>query len=384
MSIFDKILIPKVQQYIIENDRVNLNEFLLKKSPFPEVSMQEIAQQIKGRQIAHKKFPFLLKEGIIFPPHLNLEQASSQETAETKAQFSGKKFLDLTSGFGIDAYFLSQNFEEITLVEQNPQLLEIVKHNWNILGKKANFINTDLETFIKENTQKYDLVYLDPARRDGHNRKKFLLEDLSPNILEIQSQILELSDNVVIKLSPLIDLTYLQNSIKNLKKIEIIALKNEVKEVLLHLDAHYEEKTEIIVKNIASQEPDFSFYQEDEKQAMATFSDALDYLYLPNNAVLKSGAFHIIAQRFGFKKLHANTHFYTSNERLENFCGRVLKVEKINPKTLKKGEKYNIIAKNYPLSPEQIKSKYRLKDGGENYLIFTQSVTGKIILRSTL
>ena len=146
------ILNKKVQQYINANLTTDLHSLLLKKSPFLDVSMQEIVQQIKGKNVAQKKFPFLLKDDIVFPPHLNLEQASSQATAEFKAQsLMGKKFIDLTCGFGIDAYFLSQNFTEVTLVEQNADLLKTVEHNWNILNKEAKFINENLENFLEKN-----------------------------------------------------------------------------------------------------------------------------------------------------------------------------------------------------------------------------------------
>ena len=137
--------------------------------------MQEIVQQIKGRKTALRKFPFLLKQDILFPQNLNLEQASSQATAEFKAQFlHGKNFLDLTCGFGIDAFFLSRKFENVTLVEQNPELIEVVKHNWQVLGRKAVFVNDDLENFLNINSCRFDVVYLDPARRDvNNNNKKF-------------------------------------------------------------------------------------------------------------------------------------------------------------------------------------------------------------------
>ena len=169
----------EIQNFIIDNTNTDLTQFLLKTNPFPNLSIQEIAQQIKGRQIAQKKFPFLLKEGIVFPPHLNIEQASSQETAIAKARnLSGKTFLDLTCGFGVDAYFFAQNFEKIYLIEQNPTLSKIVKHNWKILGKSAYFINDNLENFLKENKEVFDLIYLDPARRNALNQKKFLLSYL--------------------------------------------------------------------------------------------------------------------------------------------------------------------------------------------------------------
>ena len=131
-----------------------------------------------------------------------------------------------------------------------------------------------------------------------------------------------------------------------------------------------------------SEEPEFSFYINEEKIATSEFSESLNYLYIPNNSILKAGAFNIISEKFGLKKLHPNSHFYTSENKIENFPGRVLEIEKIDAKDLKKGEKYNIVSKNYPLKPDEIKKKYKLKDGGNNYLIFTQSITGKEILRS--
>lgn len=335
----------------------------------------------KAYKSQKKKFPFLLREGIIFPPHLNIEQTSSQDTAETKAQhLEGKSFLDLTCGFGIDAYFLSQKFQEIYLIEQNPELSIIVKHNWETLGRKANFINDNLENFLKNNQKHFDFIYLDPARRDSKNQKKFLLEDLSPNILEIQDQLLSIARKIMIKLSPLIDLKILQNNIKSLNKIEIIGVKNEVKEIILHIVPQFEGETKITARNLNSQDPDFHFFINEEISAKSYYSDALDYIYIPNNSVLKSGAFNLVSERFGLKKLHANTHIYTSHEKLEHFCGRVFKVREVSAKELKKGTSFNIISKNHPLSPEKIRNKYKLKNGGFHYLFFTQSKKGKVIL----
>ena len=261
----------KIQDFINANLNTDLHSLLLKKSPFPEVSMQEIVQQIKGKKVAEKKFSFLNQNDIIFPPNLNLEQASSQNTAEFKAQFfEGEKFIDLTCGFGIDAYFLSQNFKETTLVEQNEALLEVVKHNWKVLGRNANFINQKLEDFLNENNQKFDLIYLDPARRDNYNRKVFLLEDLSPNLIEIQEKLTELSDEILVKLSPLIDLQHLVSSLQNIAKIWIVAVKNEVKEVLIYLEKT-ENQPEISCINLQSTEPELHFNLDDEKHCQSEF-----------------------------------------------------------------------------------------------------------------
>ena len=378
------ILNREIQEYINANLNTDLHSLLLKKSPFPEVTMQQLVQQIKGKKVALKKFPFLLKDNIVFPPNLNLEQASSQATAEFKAgNLEGKKFLDLTSGFGIDAYFLSQKFEEVTLVEQNTELLEIVKHNWTVLNRNANFINENLENFLAKNQDKFDLIYLDPARRDEHKNKKFLLEDLSPNLLEIQDQLFNFSNEVLIKLSPLIDISYLISVLNHIVEIQIIAVKNEVKELLVFLKKNQNEENKLITcTNLESDEPSFSFHYNLEKKAVSEYSEPLQYLYIPNNAVLKSGGFNSISEHFNLKKLHPNTHFYTSDDLRTDFPGRILRIEIIESKAVKKGEKYNIISKNYPLTPDEIKKKYKIKDGGEHYLIFTQSLKSKIILRS--
>ena len=379
-----EILNKEVQNYINANLETDLQSLLLKKSPFSEVSMQEMVQQIKGKKVAHRKFPFLLKENIVFPPNLNLEQASSQSTAEFKAEnLNGKKFLDLTCGFGIDAYFLSQNFGEITLVEKNPELLDLVKHNWKILNKTATFVNENLEHFLAKNSESFDVIYLDPARRDSEKNKKFLLEDLSPNLLEIQDQLLEISSQIIIKLSPLIDISYLISVLKNVAKIQIIAVRNEVKELIVFLEkARKGDDVEISCINLESDDAEFAFQFKEEKTAVSAFSEPQQFLYIPNNAVLKSGAFNLISQFFNGKKLHPNTHFYTSDKRIERFPGRVLEINMIDSKHIRKGEKYNIISKNYPLSPDEIKKKYKILDGGNCYLIFTQTQNRKIILKS--
>lgn len=377
------ILIQTVQDYINANLNIDLHRLLLKKSPFSEVSMQEIVQQIKGKQVAQKKFPFLLQEGIIFPPQLNLEQSSSEKTAVYKScLLKGKKFIDLTSGFGIDAYYLSQNFEEITLIEQNPDLIEIVEHNWGVLGKKATFINQKLEEFLDQNQEYYDVVYLDPARRDDQKNKVFLLEDLSPDILEIQEKLLSISKQVLIKLSPLIDLAYLVSILPGVFRIDIIALKNDVKEVVVFLSK--EKASEIICNcvNLESGENTFTFLFGAEENAHAEYSEPERFIYIPNNSILKAGVFNLIAERFDIKKFHPNTHFYTSNERKADFPGRILEMKVIDSKQIEKKGQFNIISKNYPLKPEEIKKKYQLKDGGNEYLIFTQSKKGKIILKS--
>ena len=300
---------------------------------FDGLTNKELTQQIEGRRTATKKLPFLLvKENVLFPPTLNLEQTSSEATAQYKAQnLQGECFLDLTCGFGIDAFFLSEKFKEVTLVEENEELLSKVKHNWQVLERKATFINGSAEAFLKATTAHYNLIYLDPDRRDALKQKKFLLEDLSPNILELQSVLLQKADKVLTKLSPMIDISYLLHTLPKITHIHLVALRNEVKEVLVVQEA----KTEI------------------ETQ---------------------------VTQHFEVEKLDVNTHLYTSEQLKKPFAGRVLEVTPINPKELKKGSKYCILSKNYPLSVAEIKKKYHIVEGGNEYLIFTRSVEGLVVL----
>ncbi|GIM49358.1 THUMP-like domain-containing protein [Capnocytophaga stomatis] len=376
------ILDRKIQDFITENLNINISDLLLKKPVFEGISNKYLAQQIIGRNTASKKFPFLNHPDILFPPQLNLEQASSQQTAEFKSVgMQGKRFLDLTCGLGIDAFFLSENFEEVHLVEQNPELLKLVQHNWLILGRKANFHQQSLHEFLEKNSEKFDLIFIDPARRDENNKKKFLLEELSPNLLEIQSALWKITDRILIKLSPLIDLKYLLSALSNIERIDIVAVKNEVKEVLV-LQNQHKTDNKILCRcvNLGSNEPMFSFFFEDAENVAISFSAPKEYIYIPNNSLLKSGAFNLISKYFGLQKLHPNTHLYTSEQINLNFPGRILKSEVISTKSIEKGGKYNIISKNHPLSADEIKKKYKLKDGGNKYLIFTQSNKGKEVI----
>ncbi|EKY07431.1 hypothetical protein HMPREF9075_02041 [Capnocytophaga sp. oral taxon 332 str. F0381] len=372
----------EIQAFIKEHLDIDTTQLLLKKPIFATISNSVLAQQIEGYKVAQRKFPSLLAEGIQFPKKLNLEQTSSEATATYKAKLlQGKHFLDLTAGFGIDAYFLSQSFEEVTLVEQDAELLQLVAQNWKVLGRKATFVNSDAESFLQATTAHYDVIYIDPARRDHQLQKKFLLEDLSPNILELQELLLKKSAKVITKLSPLIDIHYLLHTLNNITHIEIIALRNEVKEVLVIQEAASSlEEVEIRCVNLQSKDPILSFNAKEVQGTQATYGTPERYLYIPNNALLKSGAFNYIATYYGLKKLEVNTHLYTSDKLIDNFAGRILEVAQIHPKQIKKKKYYNIITKNYPLSVAEIKKKYHLEEGGTEYLIFTRSVSGMELL----
>lgn len=378
------LLNKEVQKYITNNLSSDLSEIRLKKSPFKNVTSLEIVQQIQGKKIALTKFPFLNKQkNIIYPPHINLEQASSQSTALFKQKIiKGEKGIDLTGGTGIDSYFISEYAKEFYFIEPDVNLIDLVIHNFHALNRThISFINNTAENFLNQNQDFFNFIYLDPSRRDENKNKKFLLEDLFPNILQIRDILTNKSTNVYIKLSPLLDI---QKTIEqlNLSDIYILAVKNEVKELLVKLNpqTYFNTNPHIHCFNLETFQPEFSFYKDEEKNITnVVFSSPEKYLFMPNNSILKSGAFKLISLRFNLKKLHPNTHLYTSDNFIENFPGRIFEIIETDFSPSKNiHNKYNIINRNYPLNTEQIKKKYSIKEGGENYIFFTRTINKNI------
>lgn len=378
------LLNKEVQKYITNNLSSDLSEIRLKKSPFKNVTSLEIVQQIQGKKIAITKFPFLTKQkNIIYPPHINLEQASSQSTALFKQKIiKGEKGIDLTGGTGIDSYFISEYAKEFYFIEPDVNLIDLVIHNFHALNRThINFINNTAENFLNQNQDFFNFIYLDPSRRDENKNKKFLLEDLFPNILQIRDILTNKSTNIYIKLSPLLDIQKTVEQL-NLSDIYILAVKNEVKELLVKLNPQTSLNTNphIHCFNLETFQPEFSFYKDEEKNITnVVFSSLEKYLFMPNNSILKSGAFKLISLRFNLKKLHPNTHLYTSDNFIENFPGRIFEIIETDFSPSKNiHNKYNIINRNYPLNTEQIKKKYSIKEGGENYIFFTRTINKNI------
>ena len=383
-----EILTPEFQDYIKKIKHEDIKSIGLKKSPFSTISPAEIAQQLKGLQVAKHKFPTLYScEKIFFPPSINLEQASSEATANYKATLvNGKNLVDLTAGFGIDTMAFSKSFDKVYHIEQNEELSEIVKHNASILAPNLETFTGTFQAFFNENpTLKFDVIYLDPARRNSGGRK-FILEDLEPNILEWIPIFFEKSDKIIIKLSPLLDITSTLQQVKNIAEIHIVALKNEVKDFLLILDKNNSSKNPLIkAVNLENNQPEFEFLYEDEQYANAKFGDVANYIYEPNVAILKTGAFKLLSEKFNLIKLHPNTQLYTSDKIIENFPGKIYRVESQinNPKKEILKIKANVLVKNYSQPIDIVKKKFKIVDGGDITLIFTQSIDGFRILKTS-
>lgn len=382
------ILTQEFQDYLKIIEQEDFKSIGLKKSLFDGISSAEIAQQLKGIQVAKHKFPTLYStKNIYFPPSINLEQASSEAAANYKSSLvKGKTLIDLTAGFGIDTMAFAKNFEKVYHIEQNPELSEIVQHNAQILAPNLETYTGTFQSFFETNPEsKFDVIYLDPARRNSSGRK-FILEDLEPNILEWTPTFFEKSNKIIIKLSPLLDITSTLQQIDSISEIHIVALKNEVKDFLLIIDKNCSTKNPLIKAiNLESNQPEFSFNFEDEYNSNANFGTVQQYIYEPNVAILKTGAFKLLSEKFNLHKLHQNTHLYTSNELLNEFPGKIYSVEKhINhPKKEIIKSKANLLVKNYNQAIDIVKKKFKITDGGETTLIFTQSIDGFHILKTS-
>lgn len=383
----EAILTPEFQAYLRTIEKEDIRNISLKKSLFTSITSGEIAQQLKGLQVAKTKFPtFYQTKNIYFPPSVNLEQASSEATANYKASLvKGKKIIDLTAGLGIDSIAFSHSFNEVIHIEQNKDLSQIVQHNVDTLNRNIKCFNLTFEEYFKQNPiEIFDVIYLDPARRNDSGRK-FILEDLEPNILEYIDLFFEKAKQVLVKLSPLLDISLTIQQIPYIKEIHIVAVKNEVKDFLILLDK--ETKTDnpkIVCVNLETDQAIYSYSFKSEAESIARSSGVKKYIYDPNVAILKAGAFKGICSNYPVYKLHQNTHLYTSDELIQDFPGRIFEVEGFikNPKKEIAKTKANLLVKNYPENIDLIKKKLKLNDGGDITYIFTQSIKGINILKT--
>ena len=382
------ILTKEFQDYLKEIEHEDFKSIGLKKSPFTTIASAEIAQQLKGIQVSKYKFPTLYQtKNIYFPPSINLEQASSEAAAEYKATLvNGNTLIDLTAGYGIDTIAFSKSFQKVYHIEQNPELSDIVQHNANILAPNLETYTGTFQSFFEENPAlKFDVIYLDPARRNSGGRK-FILEDLEPNILEWIPTFFEKSDKIIIKLSPLLDITSTLQQIDHITEIHIVAVKNEVKDFLIILDKKHTSKNPLIkAVNLETNHPKFQFQFEEEQFSQAKFGSIQHYIYEPNVAILKTGAFKLISDKLKLTKLHQNTHLYTSDQIIDEFPGKIYQINQVieNPKKEILKMKANVLVKNFSQPIDIVKKKFKIVDGGEITLIFTQSIDGFHILKTS-
>ena len=372
----ERITKPAIQDFINKNLNSDLQKLILRGAPFKEVSIQEIATQIEGRKKIEKKLPIWFKtEGVIFPAKLNLEQSSSEITANYKATLIGDGHLiDLTGGFGIDDYYFAKTASKVLHCELNEELSAIVQYNFKQLSISNVEFKIGDSSKVLQQIKKVNTIYIDPSRR-AELGKVFLLKDCEPNVVAYQDLYLAKADKVIIKAAPMLDISAALQELKQVSEIHIVSVNNECKELLF-----------IIEKNKKIEPDVFCALLNKERKSVCTFKYSVEkslqikpqpiknFLYEPDAAILKAGFFKSLVQNFEVSKLHQHTHLYTSENKLENFPGKTFTVIKktafLNFKTHKSVSKANVVTRNFHLKPEEIKKKFKIKDGGSIYLFF--------------
>ncbi len=381
---------PKVLQFIQENLHEHPADLILGAHKHTGLPIKAIATQIEARQRIRTKLPeWYANHQLIVPRKENLEQASSESTAKYKAHMvNGNTLLDLTGGSGVDAYAFTKSFAKIDYVEPNEELCNLAMYNFSVLDANIDVHNQSAEAFLNSNSKKYDLVYLDPSRRSASNERLVALDEYLPNVVELQRELFNITKQVLVKASPMLDVKKAVRQLQKVIKVICLSVDNEMKEVLFLMDADAStSEPEIVCENLGNPKSAvFSFWPNEEEQAVSNYSEPKEFVYDPFTAIRKSGAFNLFGARNQLSKLAPNTHLYTSNEFKKDIPARVFKVVgecKVGAKVIRKAATngfINVISKNYPLSASEIKKKYKLQDGGEQFLIFCTSNNRKLSL----
>lgn len=351
-----------------------------------DFDLKDAVQQISARQKASKKLPsWASNPQLIFPASISLEQSSSEQTAEFKAKNrSGKLMIDLTGGFGVDSFFLSTNFEKAIYCEMQEELADFANHNFEVLASdKFSILKGDGLAFLGRTEKHFDLIYADPARRGKSNQKLYKLQDCEPDVVSVWDMMKSKAESILLKVSPMLDISQALSELPDIQKVQVISVKNEVKELLLHWSKNPDVSTFTIEAiDLGVKESCFSFEPSEEERINPNFGEVEKYLIEPFSGVLKAGAFKTFGERLGLKKLDPNSHLYTSSEAQTDIPARIFNViqevqsKKAEIKKLFPSGKVNVITRNYACSSEALKKKLGIKDGGEDFLIGTKTQSG--------
>jgi hypothetical protein len=384
------LLEVEVQAYIASHIRADAHQIALAKSPFENVSAAELAMQIKAKQRAQKKLPtWFSGENIYFPQSLCIEQSSSEETALYKSKIcNGKRMIDLTAGFGVDSFYFAQGFEQVLSCELDSTLAQISAHNALQLGcKRIEVYNQDGLDVLEKEVGQLDLIYADPLRRKN-TAKVFRLADCSPNVVTVLPSLLRKAKHILLKTSPLLDIQAGLSELSNVKEIHIVSVKNECKELLWLIEAAYLGEPKVICAAINESTKRLELRLKDLENC--TFSPEISeelFLYEPDVALLKSGAFSAIATTFQLDKLAKQSHLYTSNIFKPGFPGRIFQIEKvfaINELKKQRNLTGNVISRNYPDKPENLIKKFKISTAERQFVVFTKHLDRPIAIQAKL
>ena len=400
----------KTWEFVRQHANDDVRKLALQGTKDAEVDLQTALQQIAGRQTARKKLPSWAEvEGVIYPPHLNMEQCSSEQTARYKVKIAGEgeSMVDLTGGFGVDFYWISQGFRQRTYVEQNEQLCAIAQENFRRLGRSCCVCCCDTATYLTEMPH-VSLAFLDPARRNEHGGRTYSIEDCTPNILELLPLLVQKADRILLKLSPMLDwrkaVSDLENASPNgvfkVAEVHIVSVDNECKELLLLLDKEQTDGLRVVCVNGASSFtflPSVGMFSSQAGNNLfpvweyLTDSDLADSplnLYEPNASIMKAGCFAELEAQYPVQQISVNSHLFLSSDEINDFPGRkfkILSISSMNKQEIKKKfseslvpmESANIAVRNFPMSAEQLRKKLKLKDGGDTYIFATTLASGE-------
>ena len=384
--------------YVLQHADEDVRKVALQGAKDPEVDLTIALQQIAGRQAARKKLPsWAAVEGIVYPPHLNMEQCSSEQTACYKAQLAGEgeSMVDLTGGFGVDFYWMSQGYRHRSYIEQDEQICAISSENFRLLGHDCDVVCGSASDYLKE-MPRVSLVYLDPARRNEHGGRTYSIEDCNPNVLELLPLLMEKADRVMLKLSPMLDWRKAVADLQHVSEVHIISVDNECKELVLVLDDNHHDTLRLCCVNNDSCFECVSSVETGRLEAANEVFPAGKhmegshhlvqglYLYEPNASVMKAGCFTELAERFGTQQLSANSHLFVSADDIATFPGRRFQIQAVSSmnkhelsRALSSLKSANIAVRNFPLSVEQLRKKLKLKDGGDTYIFATTTANGE-------
>lgn len=392
-----KQISSETQRFIQAHRNDDVRELALHAQNFRDVDIAFALSQIAGRQMAMKKLPeWAQVEGLVYPKHLSMEQCSSEVTARYKASLvEGDTLVDLTAGFGVDCAYMARNFRKADYVERQSYLCEQAVHNFSLLG--LNHIQVHCEDAVEylKRMSPVDCLYLDPARRDNYGRKTVEITDCEPNVLDLEHLLVEKAKKVVIKLSPMLDIFSALRALEYIREVHVVAVDNECKELLITLMKTSDNAfctlsepmvcCEQVVNNFLT-EP-FRFTYSSEKGARCTWAETVgQFLYEPGVALLKAGPYRLLSERYGVRKLHPNSHLYTSDTYVD-FPGRRFRVEgftgfgKNELKSFLQGVcKANLTVRNFPATVVELRKKLKLKEGGDTYLFATTMGAGEKVL----
>mgnify|MGYP000671394777 FL=1 len=390
-------------EFIREYRERDIRQLALQANRFPDVDMLYALDQIQGWQIARRKLPkWAACDGVIFPPHLSMEQCSSEPTAQYKLNLAmewaervghASRMTDLTGGFGVDFSFTSCAFAAATYVERNEQLCHIVEHNLPLLGlNNATVVCADAVEYLST-VEPQTMLFLDPARRDEHGAKTVMLADCTPDVVQLLPKLLEKSRFTMLKLSPMLDWHKAVDDLQGtVREVHIVSVGGECKELLLVLSTVVESELKVYCADLSTASDTSSLFVYTPGSSAPVANSKLKtqnskFVHEPNASIMKAGCFDELAAAYGVSPVSRNSHLFLSDEPVDGFPGRSFVVERVT--TMNKGElrkalagieKANIATRNFPLSVAELRKRLKIKDGGDVYIFATTTAEGEHLL----